>query len=191
MPSLPCLISALTQAGGGDLLFRFASSVLLRGRRGAAGRCRCVWGALAVFRPHWVCPVQGCLCFPVCTAQAPGCSIWSGPCVECGSSFQVLHKSTDSVAPAFCAFPSQSGSGSQRLGCPLPGCGAPFPSAASGSGSQRLGRTLPGCGIPFPSTAPACAAGWVPAACVCSEELTSSCDPPGGGCRPSRISGSL
>ena len=27
MPSLRCLISALTQAGGGDLLFRFASSV--------------------------------------------------------------------------------------------------------------------------------------------------------------------
>ena len=27
MPSLLCLISALTQAGGGDLLFRFARSV--------------------------------------------------------------------------------------------------------------------------------------------------------------------
>ena len=27
MPSLRCLISTLTQAGGGDLLFRFASSV--------------------------------------------------------------------------------------------------------------------------------------------------------------------
>ena len=27
LPSLQCLISALTQAGGGDLLFRFASSV--------------------------------------------------------------------------------------------------------------------------------------------------------------------
>ena len=34
------------------------------GRAGAADRCRCVWGALAEFRPHWVCPVQGCLCFP-------------------------------------------------------------------------------------------------------------------------------
>ena len=45
-----------------------------------------------MFRPHWVCPVQGCLCFPIYTAQAPGCSIWSGPCVECGSSFRVFHK---------------------------------------------------------------------------------------------------
>ena len=40
------------------------SSVLLRGGRGAADRHRCVWGALPVFRPHWVCPAQGCLCFP-------------------------------------------------------------------------------------------------------------------------------
>ena len=51
LPSLRCLISALTQAGGGDLLSRFASSVLLRGGRGSAGSCRCVWGALAVFWP--------------------------------------------------------------------------------------------------------------------------------------------
>ena len=38
MPSLRCLISALTQAGGGDLLFRFASSV--QSCYGEAGRCR-------------------------------------------------------------------------------------------------------------------------------------------------------
>ena len=51
-------------------------------------------------------------------------------------------------------FPSTaSGSGSERLGCPLPGCSTPFPSAASGSGSQRFGRPLPGCGVPFPSVA--------------------------------------
>ena len=36
---------------------------------------------------------MGVCAFPVYTAQAPGCSIWSGPCVECGSSFRVLHKS--------------------------------------------------------------------------------------------------
>ena len=152
------------------------------------------------FAPH-----RGVCAFPVYTAQAPGCSIWSGPCVESGSSFRVLHKSADLVAPAFCAFPSLSGSGSQRLGCPLPGggapfssaasgpgsqrlgrplpgCGAPFPSGASGSGSQRLGRPLPGCGEPFPSAAGAHAAGRVPAACVCSEELASSrVASPGGG----------
>ena len=39
---------------------------------------------------------------PVYAAQAPGCSTWSGPCAACGSSFRVLHKSADSVGPAFC-----------------------------------------------------------------------------------------
>ena len=80
-----------------------------------------------VFRPHWVCPANGCLCFPVYTAQAPGCSIWGGPCVECGSSFWVLHNSADLVAPACCVFPGLSGSGSQRLARPLPSAARLFP----------------------------------------------------------------
>ena len=60
-----CLLSALTQAGGGDLLFRFASSV-----QSCYGEDRvlqtdiAVCGQHSVFRPHWVCPIQGCLCFP-------------------------------------------------------------------------------------------------------------------------------
>ena len=86
-------------------------------------------------------PYRGVCAFPVYTAQAPRCSIWSGPCVECSPSFRVLHKSAGSVAPAFCAFPGLSGSDSQRLERPLPGCGAPFPSGA-----------------------PARATGWVPVA---------------------------
>ena len=46
--------------------------------------------------------------------------------MACGSSFRV-HKSADSVAPAFCALPPSS-SGSQELdGRTLPGCGAPSP----------------------------------------------------------------
>ena len=42
---------------------------------------------------------------------------------------------------------------------PLPGCGAPFPSAESGPGSQRLGALSTG--APCPSAAPARAAGRV------------------------------
>ena len=158
-PSLWRLISALTQAGGGDLLFTFASSV-----QSCYGEGGVLQTDITVCGEHSLCsshtgfaPYRGVCAFPVYPAQAPGCSIWSGPCVECSSSFRVLHKSADSVAPAFCAFPGLSGSGSQRLGCPLPGCG-----------------------VPFPSTAPARA--------VCGlhlfrvgEELASSCDPPGGG----------
>ena len=145
----------LTQAGGGDLLFRFSSSVQSCCREGGA-----LQADSAVCGEHSPCsshtgfaPYRGVCAFPVYTAQAPGCSIWSVPCVECGSSFRVLHKSADSVAPAFCVFPGLSGSGSQRLGRPLPRCGAPFPSAASSSGSQRLGPTLPRFGAPSPSAA--------------------------------------
>ena len=47
--SLQCLISALKQAGGGGLLFRFACSVMLRGGRGTADKCHWrVWGVLSV-----------------------------------------------------------------------------------------------------------------------------------------------
>ena len=76
-------------------------------------------------------PLLTCVCvcaFPVYTAQAPGCSIWSRPCVACGSSFRVLHKSADLAAPAFCAFCGLSSSGIQELdGRTLPGCSAPSP----------------------------------------------------------------
>ena len=95
-----------------------------------------------MFRPHWVCPVQGVCAFPVYTAQAPGCCTWSGPCVECSSSFRVLHNSTDLVAPACCVFPSLSGSGGQRLGHSLPWCGAPFPSAAPARAAGRVSGSL-------------------------------------------------
>ena len=78
----------------------------------------------------------------------------SRPCVECGSSFRVLHKSADLVVPVFYASPSLSGSGSQGLGRTLPVCSVHFPSEVSSPGSQRLGHTFPGCGAPFPSSAP-------------------------------------
>ena len=122
--SLQCLISALTQAGGGSLFFRFACSFVLQRRRGAADKRRWpVWGALTVFRPHWVCPCSRVCALPIYTAQAPGCSIWSGPCIACGSSFWVFYKSMDSVGPAFCAFPAQAAQAARSL------TGALFPRA--------------------------------------------------------------
>ena len=111
---------------------------------GRAGRCRqislCVGSTCRVPAALGLPRTGVSVLFPVCTAQAPGCSIWSRPCVECGSSFRVLHNSANSVVPAFCAFPGLSGSGSQRLGRPLPGCGAPFPSVAPARAS----------GVPLP-----------------------------------------
>ena len=50
MLSLRCLVSALTQAGGGDLLLGFASSVQSWGRDGGA-----LQAAVAVCGEHWPC----------------------------------------------------------------------------------------------------------------------------------------
>ena len=159
-------------------MFRFPCSVVLRGGRGAAGKCHWpVWGALAVFRPHWVCPARD-MCFP--RLHCSGSRLLSRQrvlrCVDfpglsrSDSGFRVLHRSADSVGPVFCAFPGPSSSGSQELdGCTLLGCSVPYP--------------LRGPSLSFParrSSAP----------CVCSRELASSHDPPGR-CQPSRISGSL
>ena len=99
---------------------------------GREGCCRqislCVGNTHGVLAILGLPPLTGVYAFPVYTAQAPGFSIWSRPCVACGSSSQVLHKSADSVAPAFCAFPGLSSSGSQELDKrTLPGCGAPSP----------------------------------------------------------------
>ena len=85
----------------------------------------------------------------------------AGPALSAVPVFGYSTKARIWLLPAFCAFPGLSSSGSQRIGCTLPGCGAPFPSTASGPGSQRLGHTLPRCGAPFPSAAPPRAAGGV------------------------------
>ena len=113
---------------------------------GRAGCCRqislCVGNTLRVPATLGLPRYRGVCAFPVYTAQAPRCSIWSGPCVECGSSFQLLHNSADSLAPEFCVFPGLSGSDSQGLGRPLPGCGAPPPSAAPARAADRVSGSL-------------------------------------------------
>ena len=101
---------------------------------GRAGHCRQI--SLCVDSTHRVLatldlPRTGVSVLSLSTLlRLPAALYGMGPAVECGSSFRVLHKSADSVAPVFCAFPGLNGSGSQGLGRPLPGCGAPFPSAA-------------------------------------------------------------
>ena len=84
---------------------------------GREGRCRQT--SLCVGSPRrvpatLVCPAHD-VCFPIYTAQAPGCSVWSGPCVACSSSFPVPHKSADWAGPAFCAFPVQAAPAARSL----------------------------------------------------------------------------
>ena len=116
--SLQCLISDLTQGGGGGHLFRLTCSVVFREGADTENKyCWCVWAVLTMYGQHWVCPssrqhvlswstllrlqsalqghhpkwVLGCVHFP-----GLSCS---------GSGSRVLHKGTDLVGHAFCALP--------------------------------------------------------------------------------------
>ena len=153
-------------------MFRFACSVALRGRRGAADRYHWrVWGALTVFRPHWVCLLLTGVCFP--RLHCSGSWLLSRERALCGLCFR------------FSGSPQK-----RRLGWACVLC-LPHPSS---SGSQELDRrTLPGCGVPSPLHGPSLSflARRSDACGLCLFlRAASSRDPPGG-CRPSRISGSL
>ena len=152
LQSVQCLVSALTQAGGGGLLFRLlvpwrcgeglallSASTLLRLRAALYGAC------------------------PV---------------------LRVVPQSADLAAPAFCVFPGPSSSGSQELdGRTLPGFSAL--SALRGPSLSFCPRQSGACAFspprPQPQSPP------TPVGCM---RPVPSRDPPGG-CRPSRISGSL
>ena len=108
--------------GQSGLLFRFASSVQSCCGEGAALQTDiAMCGAPSQCSGHTgFAPLTGVCAFPVYTAQAPGCSIWSRPCVACGSSFRVLHKSVESVGPAFYAFPARAAQAARGLGALSP-----------------------------------------------------------------------
>ena len=109
----------------------------------------------------------GCVCFPClhCSGSRLLSREWVLHCVDfpglsrSDSGFWVFHKSTDSFGPAFCAFPSQSSSGSQELDK----------------------HTLPGCRALYPLRGPSLSfrVCWLGVPCVSSGELDSSCNPPG------------
>ena len=131
------------------------------GRVGAAGRHRCVWGALAGFRTHGVCPAQGCLCFPPSTLLRLLAAVYgAGPALSAVPVFGSSTKAWTRLRLRVLSSPPQRFR--QPKACARsPGCGVPFPPAASGPGSQRFVCSLHGCGAPFPSAAPARAAGRV------------------------------
>ena len=102
--SLQCLISALTQMGGGGLLFRFDCSVVLWGGRGAADKCHWrVWGALTVFRPYWVCPRSQVGAFPYLHCSgSPAALYGAGPALHAVPVFGYSTKAGLSWACVLC-----------------------------------------------------------------------------------------
>ena len=139
---------------------------MLLGGRAAADKCHWpVWGTLTVFWPHCICPPSWMCAFPSTLLRLPAAP---RPCIACSSSFSVFHK---------------------RAGLHF----VPSPARAAQAARSLMSTLSPSAAHLIPSRVPASVsayAGRVLAPCVCSQELASSCDPPGR-CRSSRISGSL
>ena len=105
-------------------MFRFACSVMVWGGRGTADKYHwCVWGVLAVFWLHWVCPHSWHVCCPrlhcsgsrlLYREQALSCVHFPG-LSHSGSCFRVLHKGADSFGPEFCAFPVRASQTARSL----------------------------------------------------------------------------
>ena len=183
--SLQCLISTLTQGGKDGHLLRLTCSVVLWGGSDTANKYYwCVWGALAVHGPHWVCPAHGVCGFPVCTAQAPGCS--AGALSKADAAFCALPRSEQlrqpAPWPAHC--PRWAPSLTHLLG-PSPSVPrVPCGSAVSGVPCISSGELVSGCDpasyLPGPSPLVSqvrCGSAVPGVLCVSSGELVSGCDP--------------
>ena len=92
---------------GGGLLFRFARSVALRGGRGAAGRYCCVWGAITVFWPLWVCPTHGCVLSPSTLLRRLAALYGAGPALHAVPVFGYSTKAWTGLDLSFVPSPAQ------------------------------------------------------------------------------------
>ena len=130
MPSLRCLISALTQAGGGDLLLRFAISV-----QSCCGEGGTLQADVAVCGEHSPCSGQAACCFG-------GLSVGAA----CLFPPQRVARAARGLAPfplARCAFSLRSERpGQPEVWRPLHGHTAPFPSVASACRRSGLRKSL-------------------------------------------------
>ena len=141
---------------------------------GLGGSARSVSATLA-------CPRSWPVCFPVYTAQAPGCS--AGGLSKAGPGSHALPRSK-LLRFRFSGTPQR-----RRLSWACVLC---LPRQSS-SGSQELDEhTLPRCSVPYPLCSPSLSfwVCWSGVPCVSSGKLISGCDP-SSVYRPSRISGSL
>ena len=131
-----------TSEGRGGLLFRFDSSVLVRGGRGAADRHRCVWGALTV--SHWVCPRS-----PVCASP---------------STLLRLLAALYGAGPALRAVPVFGFSTKARTWLRL--CFVPSPAGAAQAARSLMGALSPGAVRLLPSAVPASVSAPQSGACI-------------------------
>ena len=121
--SLQCLISMLTQEGGGGHFFRLTCSVALWGGRDAANNPGVCLQCLSHTGPA---PTHGACALPVYTAQALGCSAGNHPRLALGcihfpglshsdSGTRDSTKVQTQLGLSFVLFPRPSSSGDQVL----------------------------------------------------------------------------
>ena len=154
MPSLRCLISALTQAGGGDLLFWFASAV--QSCYGEGGRCRQI--SLCVGSTHRVpatrgLPRTGVSVLSLSTLpRLPAALYGAGPALCAVPVFWYSTKARTRLHLRFVPFPPEQlrqpgacWAHSPRCGAPSPLCGPSlsFLQRRSGVCTLCLAATLP------------------------------------------------
>ena len=137
-----------------------------------------VWGVLAVFQPHWVCPRSRCVCFHGLHFSGSRLLCWE--LSESGPGLYALPRSK-SLRFRFSGTPQR-----HRLGW---ACFVPFPGLSS-SGDQVLGEpSRPQLkAVTYRLPHPSYSVFWVynrhafsGVLCVSSGELISGSDPPGGG----------
>ena len=132
-------------------MFRFACSVMLWGggalQTNVTGLCgeHSRFSGHTGFAPAW----GGGVCFPLYSAQAPGCSLGSGPCVACTSQayatqIQVFRYSTKAqtrLGLRFVPSPVGAAQAARSLTSALSlGAGRLLPSAVPASVSMCAGR---------------------------------------------------
>ena len=123
----------------------------------------CVWGVLSVYGPRWVCPHSQHVCFPVYTAQAPGCS--AGELSKTGPGLCALSRSKP-LRFRFSGIPQRHKLGWAFVWCPTHVQAAQVSRCLVSTFSQLGGRSshLPGPTTQFPG----CAVGTLSQVCCVS-----------------------
>ena len=144
--SLRCLISALTQAGGGDLLFRLASSVQsCCGEGGALQTDTAVCGEHPPCSGHTGFAPYRCVCaFPSTLLRLPAALYGAGPALSAVPVFGSSTKARIRLRLRVVSSPASAAQAARGLHTLSPGAACLFPpqrlaQAARGSGALSLG----------------------------------------------------
>ena len=124
-------------------MFRFACSVVLWGGRSTADKCHwCMWGALTVFRPHWVCPCSRvCVLSPSTLLRLPAVLYGVGPALLAVPVFGYSTKARTRLGLCFVPSPAGAAQAARNLrGALSPRAVCLLPSPVPASVSARTSR---------------------------------------------------